>query len=365
MDSIIVVGAGPAGSSCAEALAKRGFKVKILEKERLPRYKACGGAIPIEMVDQFKIPHEIIQRYFSSLNLYHISTDLVIERKGEGAVLWRSDLDAFLTERALNQGALLEENTVVRNVIRKNNKIKIKTNKGEFTADWIIAADGVNSVVLRDCGWRKFLRTELALTITHEMQLPVNLIEERLGEKQLHIFFGKKFFGTGYGWLFPKRDVVSVGWGCRFTDIRNSKQQFNHFIELVSDKIKGGKLLRKAAHIIPVGIRSLYKDRVVAVGDAAGLVDPLSGKGIIYAAWSGQIAGQVLKDAIDKENIKIIHEKYEKKLNAAFLNALRAKRDIQPEVYGSDENIVRFMKLWENYRSTEIAFKLWKESSKG
>ena len=360
MDSIIIVGAGPAGSTCAETLAKSGFPVVLLEKEKIPRYKACGGAIPKEMVEEFEIPDEIIQRHFSSLILHHISKDTVIERKGEGVVLWRSDLDAFLTQRARNSGAQLKDGTMVTNVIRKDDKFHVKTTKGEFKSDWLIAADGVNSTVLRLLGWRKFLRDEIALTITHEIKLSKQIIERRLGSDHLHIYFGKTFFGTGYGWLFPKREAISVGWGCRLTEIRNSSRQFQEFKDLVQDQIKDGKLMRKAAHLVPVGVRPLYNDRVITTGDAAGFVDPLSGKGIIYAAISGVLAGQVLKRTIDKNSIDKLNELYEKKLRQAFLTALIAKREIQPEVYGSDENILRFMKLWQNHRSTEIALSLWK-----
>ena len=360
MDSIIIVGAGPAGSICAEVLARNGFQVTILEKEKLPRYKACGGAIPQEMIDEFKIPSEIIQRHFNSLILHHIAKDIVIERKGEGAILWRSDLDAFLTQRACNSGAQLQDKTTVINIIKQETEFQVKTDKGTFKCDWLVAADGVNSTVLRACGWRKFFRNELALTITHEIELSKQIIEERLGSDYLHIYFGKEFFGTGYGWLFPKKDIISVGWGCRLTEIRNSNQQFQEFTELIADQIKNGKLKRKAAHLVPVGVRPLYNNRIIATGDAAGFVDPLSGKGIIYAAWSGLIAGQVLKKVTDKNNLDKFKELYEKKLRQAFLTALIAKRDIQPEVYGSDENILRFMKLWQNNRSTKIALSLWK-----
>ncbi len=361
MVSVIVVGAGPAGSTCAETLAKNGFQVTILEKEKLPRYKVCGGAIPKEMVEEFKIPSEIIQRYFNSLILHHVANDMIIERKGEGAILWRSDLDAYLTQRACNNGAQVAEETSVRNITRKGSGFEVKTNKGNFKCDWIVASDGVNSTVLQLFGWKKFSRNELALTMTHEIKLSKQVIEDRMGSDHLHIYFGRKHFGTGYGWIFPKKDIISVGWGCRLTEIRNSIQQFQEFTELVYEQIKGGKLIRKAAHLVPVAIRPFYSDRVIATGDAAGFVDPLSGKGIIYAAWSGLIAGQVIKKVIDKNNLDQFNEIYEKKLRQAFLTALIAKRDIQSEVYSSDENILRFMKLWQNHRSTEIALNIWKK----
>ncbi|MHA1321865.1 MAG: NAD(P)/FAD-dependent oxidoreductase [Candidatus Helarchaeota archaeon] len=358
--SILIVGAGPAGASCAGFLAKKGFQVILLEKEKIPRYKACGGAIPLEMIKEFKIPAEIIQRNFTSLILHHVSKNVTLARKGEGAVLWRSDLDAFLTDRAVENGADLIDNTPVIGIKRVNNQYKVQTSKDSYETDWIVAADGVNSTVLHKSGWKKFSRTELALTITHEIQLSPKIIEDRLGEDKLHIYFGKNFFGTGYGWLFPKKTIVSVGWGCRFTDIKNSSRQFQEFLDLIHVKIKGGKLIKKAAHLVPVGVRTLYHNQIIATGDAAGLVDPLSGKGIIYAAWSGLIAGQVLRKILETGENDQFKEMYEKKLNSAFLNALKAKRKIQPDVYRTDENILRFMRLWQNHRSTEIALSLWR-----
>jgi geranylgeranyl reductase family protein len=361
MDSIIIVGAGPAGGACAEFLAKNGIPVIILEKAKLPRYKPCGGAIPKEMVKEFNIPEDIIQRNFNSLILHHVEKNTILERKGEGAVLWRSDLDNYLTQRACESGCQLEGETKVLNITRTEGKFHIQTNKGKFESNWIIAADGANSTVLRLFEWEKFSSDEIALTITHEVELTKHIIDERLGEDKLHIYFGKKLIGIGYGWLFPKKNVISVGWGCQLNDIHNSKRQFQEFLDLIHNQIKGGKVIRKAAHLVPVNVRPFYHDQIIAVGDAAGFVDPLSGKGIIYAAWSGLIAGQVLKRAIDKNNVRKFSQLYEKRLNQAFLKALRAKRNIQQDVYGSNENILRFMKLWQNHRSTEIALRLWKK----
>jgi geranylgeranyl reductase family protein len=360
MNSIIVVGAGPAGSTCAEFLAKNGFLTTILEKEKIPRYKPCGGAIPKEMIKEFDIPSSIIQRYFNSLILHHITGDVTLERKGEGAILWRSDLDNFLTQRACNSGARLREETKVINITKEANEFHIQTNKGEFKSDWIIAADGSNSTVLKLLGWKNYSSDEIALTITHEVKLTQQLIDERLGADNLHIYFSKKLIGIGYGWLFPKIDTISVGWGCQLNDIKNSNRQFHEFLDLVQEQIKGGKLMKKAAHLVPVSTRPFYRDKIVAVGDAAGFVDPLSGKGIIYAAWSGLIAAQVLKRTIDKNNTEEFKELFEKQLKKNFLTALIAKRKIQQDVYSSDENILRFMKLWQNHRSTEIAMSLWK-----
>ena len=71
------------------------------------------------------------------------------------------------------------------------------------------------------------------------------------------------------------------------------------------------------------------------------------------------IAGQVLKTTLNRNDVDRFKGLYETKLKSAFLTALIAKRNIQQEVYSSDENILRFMKLWQNHHSTDIAFNLW------
>ncbi|MHA1131184.1 MAG: NAD(P)/FAD-dependent oxidoreductase [Candidatus Helarchaeota archaeon] len=361
MNSIVIVGSGPAGACCAEFLAKNGFPVTLLEKNILPRYKPCGGAIPEEMVKEFDIPDSIIQRYFTMLVLHHIEENITLERKGRGAVLWRSDLDSYLTQRACDAGAHLQEKNKVLNVQRDQNKFHIWTETNKITSDWIIAADGANSTVLRSFNWKNFSSNEIALTITHEVKLSKSIIDERLGSDNLHIYFGKELIGIGYGWLFPKRDTISVGWGCQLDAIKHSNNQFKKFLDFSSKQLKNGRLTHKAAHLVPTNVRAFYHDRVIAIGDAAGFVDPLSGKGIIYAAWSGLIAGQILKQVLDKNRVDDLEKLYEKKLNHAFLTALKAKRKIQQDVYASNENILKFMKLWQYHRSTEIALRLWKK----
>ncbi|NVM01470.1 MAG: NAD(P)/FAD-dependent oxidoreductase [Candidatus Helarchaeota archaeon] len=356
---IAIVGSGPAGSTAAMTLAKAGFKTVLIEKDKLPRYKVCGGAIPQEFVEKMKIPDEIIERKFDSLILHHLGDE--IYRKGEGACVWRSDLDKFMTDLAVDANTTLLDGTKIIKASSKNELFTLFTKNSKIQSRILIAADGVPSTILKSFGWKSFPQNDIAQTLTYEIKISEKNIDKRLGETSMHLYFGKKdICDIGYAWLFPKREVISVGWGCELSKIKNVREEFQNFLKIVKTVIHDGKTIKKAAHLVPVGFQSKFHDNgLVAVGDAAGFVDPLSGKGIAYAASSGIVAGKVIKKALEEEDKQIISKEYEKELKLEFLEALKAKKRIQPDVYRSDKNIRRFLNLWKDNRSTIIAQKLW------
>ncbi|MHA1378044.1 MAG: NAD(P)/FAD-dependent oxidoreductase [Candidatus Helarchaeota archaeon] len=356
---VAIVGSGPAGSMAAMTLGAAGFKTIIIEKDKLPRYKVCGGAIPQEFVESMKIPEEIIERKFESLMLHHLKDEIL--RKGEGACVWRSDLDIFMTNLATESSAVLLENTRIIKANYKNDLYILHSKNTKIQSKILIAADGVPSTILKSFGWNSFSKEDIAQTMTYEIKLSETKINKRLGETCIHLYFGKNdICDIGYAWLFPKREIISVGWGCQLSNIRNVREEFQNFLKIVNKFIQDGKIIKKAAHMCPVGFQKQFnKDGLVLVGDAAGFVDPLSGKGIAYAAASGKIAGKVIIKALEEEDKNIISKEYEKKLDRDFLKALKAKKRIQPDVYKTDKNIRRFLELWKNYRSTIIAQKLW------
>ncbi|MCK4384096.1 MAG: hypothetical protein KAW66_12425, partial [Candidatus Lokiarchaeota archaeon] len=111
-------------------------------------------------------------------------------------------------------------------------------------------------------------------------------------------------------------------------------------------------------HLIPVGLRpKLYEDNVFAVGDSGGIVDPISGKGIPYAMMSGQIAIESIKTCEKRDKLDKLGMTYEKSLDRNFLKVLKAKRIARDKIFQSDDNLKKFLKLWETHRSSEIVMK--------
>jgi len=360
---IIIVGAGPAGSIAGKISAENGYSTCILEKEditREGRYKACGGAIAWELVEEINFPQDKIARVIESLELHHVDGE-TYSKEGKGAVVWRSMFDKFLTDMALNSGAELHANEPMVAINKNGNIYEIKTDKQIYSGRYVIAADGATSQTLKKLSWPEFNNQDLILTITKEMRLNKLDIDNRLGADKVHLFFGiENLIPVGYAWLFPKNEHITVGWGNQINLIKNSREEFKKFINfpLVKDALKGSEEEVFQPHLIPVGLRpQLYKDKVIAVGDAGGIVDPISGKGIPYAMMSGQIAIETIKKCENKDKIESFGQYYKRALDRKFLKILKMKRDARDRIFKNDTSLKQFLSLWENHRSSEIVMK--------
>jgi geranylgeranyl reductase family protein len=357
---IMIIGAGPGGSFAAKAAAENGYYCCILEKEALGekgRYKACGGAIAWELVDEIDYPEEKISRVIESLELHHVDGE-TFSKKGKGGVVWRSTFDKYLTDMAVDAGAILQEKEPMVSIEKKDGTYKITTDQDKYSAKYVIAADGVNSLTLKQLEWPFFTSENIILTITEERKTPVTFIDKHLGSDAVHLYFGiENLITVGYAWLFPKAETITVGWGNQINLIKNSREEFKKFTSLPSVKktLSHSSLEIFKPHLIPVGLRpKLFDDNVFAVGDAGGIVDPISGKGIPYAMMSGQIAIESIKTCEEMDKLDRLGKIYEKYLNRNFLKVLKAKRVARDKIFQSDENLKKFLKLWENYRSSQI-----------
>ncbi|MHA1254671.1 MAG: NAD(P)/FAD-dependent oxidoreductase [Promethearchaeota archaeon] len=347
---VIVIGAGPGGSFAAKAGAENGYKTLLIDKELISekgRYKACGGAIAWELVEEVNYPEDKIARVIESLELHHVDGE-DYSKKGKGAVIWRSVFDKYLTDMAIEAGAVFKV-------------YEIKTTKGSYKAKYVIAADGVTSQTLKYLGWPYFRSEDLILTITKEMKTTKSIIDKTLGSDTVHLFFGiENFIQVGYAWLFPKEETITMGWGNQINLVKNSREEFDIFASLpfVKEALKDSKMEIFKPHLIPVGVRpKLYDDNVFAVGDAGGIVDPISGKGIPYAMMSGQLAIESIKTCEKRDKLEKLGATYEKNLDKNFLKILKAKRLARDRIFESDDNLKKFLRLWETNRSSQIVMR--------
>ncbi|MFX1312001.1 MAG: NAD(P)/FAD-dependent oxidoreductase [Promethearchaeota archaeon] len=360
---IFIIGAGPGGSIAGKTAVENGYKTCIIEKDVIGengRYKACGGAIAWELFEEIDYPEEKISRNFESLELHHVDGDRY-SKKGKGATVWRNVFDKFLNDMAANSGVILKEDEPLLNIKKKNNFYRISTKKGKYTAKYIIASDGATSTTLKLLGWPYFKKENIILTITKEMKASRENIANKLGNDAIHAFFGiNNLIPIGYAWLFPKFQTITVGWGNQINLVKNSRREFKKFENqpFVKDSLKNSELSIFKAHLIPVGLRpKLYDDNVFAVGDAGGIVDPISGKGIPYAMMSGQIAIETIKTCENRDKLDKLGTIYERNLDKKFLRVLKAKRIARDKIFKNDENLKKFLSLWEKYRSSEIVMR--------
>jgi geranylgeranyl reductase family protein len=293
MWDVIVVGCGPAGAIAAHELARRSLRVLMLDKAKLPRYKTCGGGLVQRTI--LAIPFAIdtiVERKISSIRLSNNLQNPLVINRAEPTVFMtmRSELDSFLTEKAIEQGAELMDQQTVTEVREMGDGVLCKTNLQSFHCRYLIGADGANSVVSRQLGFPP-ARCGVALEV--EVHLAKNL-EEHCNQ----IDFDFNILPEGYGWVFPKADHLSCG---VFTMHRNFPQIRKHYHRYILRKEFARDISKSdlSGHLIPLGpvTNKLHTHRAMLVGDAAGLADPLTGEGISFAVRSGMMAANAILES--------------------------------------------------------------------
>jgi len=290
---VIVVGSGPAGSTLAYELAKQGVEVAVLEREKLPRPKLCGGGLTLKTVgllpfDISPVVHCTVRRL---VLLYRGREQMVIE-DGQPLLVtsMRDEFDAFLAEKATGQGAVILEDQPVMEVLEGEDAYKVRTRDSCFRAKVVVGADGANSLVARSQGLRRDPFRALAL----EGEVPARVLSGLLREDTALVDWGE--VRNGYGWVFPKKGHATIGVGAP----AGRTAQLRGYYEALMRQFVQDPQARPRVRGHPLPVRKLgmpiQRKRVVLVGDAAGLVEPFTGEGIYYAIRSAQIAArEILK----------------------------------------------------------------------
>ncbi|MDK2464116.1 MAG: NAD(P)/FAD-dependent oxidoreductase [Candidatus Korarchaeota archaeon] len=283
-----MVGAGPAGSASAALLARSGLKVLLLEMRRFPRDKPCGGGLTLKTVrlleefgfHQSELPIQrlldrvLVRGWGRSVEVFH--NPWVI------ATVDRADFDASLVHWAEAEGAEFLDGEPAIGVSTGGEGLVVRTRRNAYSADWVIGADGVAGSVGRWVGLRSgYPPGEL-----------IAAVESRpSGGYDVALFQMDAVPRGGYGWAFPLSGRVNVGVGGMLPLMENLKGHLERYVRSL-----GLRLDTPVEYgVIPIGrSRRLASGRVLLVGDAAGLADPLTGEGIYQALVSARAASQAI-----------------------------------------------------------------------
>jgi electron transfer flavoprotein-quinone oxidoreductase len=320
----IVVGAGPAGSSAAYAMAKSGLQVLLVERGKKPGDKNVSGGVLFGNILHKLIPNfweeapieRIIKEHRISMLSNGSATTLSYSNEEyttppyNGFSVIRSRFDQWFAKRAEEAGAILASGIRVDGLLKNGKQIVgISAGEEEVFADVIIAADGVNSSLAYEVKLRKPIKPdEIALGVKEVVSLSKSEIDERFNVSGnngvAHAFVGCTQGYPGGGFIYTNKESVSLGVVVHLSALKQSdlisQELVDHFKEysIVKNLIRDGELLEYSAHLVPEGgyqgLSNLYTDGLMVAGDAAGFVLNLgySFEGMNYAISSGLAAAR-------------------------------------------------------------------------
>ena len=290
---VVVVGAGPAGSTTAYRLSRAHARVLLIDKVRFPRDKPCGGGLTLRAVRQLPFSVEPVVEDRITRARCRLRYGPVMERSSEHVLCLmtqRRRLDEFLVQQAVEAGATFRDG--VRVSLESDREVRVD---GEpIQVDTVVGADGANGMTAKSLG--------LGGAIVNGVALEGNLPYARLPQDSWRgmLVLELAAVAGGYGWIFPKGDHVNVGvggWGWEGPRLREHLHVLcEHYGVRVDEltSVRGHRLPMRQPGTVLAGGRGLL------VGDAAGVLDPVSGDGMYEGFVTARLATEhILADRLD------------------------------------------------------------------
>lgn len=324
MFDVTVCGAGPSGSFCAKELSEKNLDVLLLEAKTLPRYKTGSGWLTQGVFDLLDwkpsnlnfpvVPTSKLMFYSNKLE------GVEMAYKGEPVTFGASRkwFDYEVVKNAKKSGAAVLDNSKVKTVIVKKDKVIVHTKDKTYESKIIVGADGAYSKIASDLGVRKhFEPSEVWLCICSETGLNASKGEEGVA----HLIFTD--FDTGYYWFYPKKDNLNFGVATSLEFIINKAKKENKTNSIISKELfNNSKKYFKKLGLLNTSVKiepehshfnpSLYNlnskkynvcgHRFLLVGDAIGASNPLSGEGIFQGMLTSKIASKNIIEAIENKD---------------------------------------------------------------
>lgn len=289
---VAVVGAGPSGSAAARTLALAGLNTCIIDKSHFPRQKLCGGLITLRAR---KIYEQVFERNLSEVILHEshnaelYAGKAAVLKLSHAAPIYFTDrilFDDFLLQQAVQSGAYAITGAAVKHVDISTNTL-VLSDATQIQYKYLIGCDGVQSPVASALRGHPLNLKHAALGL--ELDLPMCNTSYRTDSPQ--VFFGN--VNWGYGWIFPKGDHLCLGMAALPHDNSDLRKSFKDFLlthlGYIPDVPTKGHWLPYCAFRHGAG-----NGNMMLCGDAAGLVDPITGEGIAYAIQSGYHAARAI-----------------------------------------------------------------------
>jgi geranylgeranyl reductase family protein len=359
---VIISGAGPAGSVAAYHCARLGMNTLLLERGGIPRPKCCAGGMLLRALSRlpFALPSEVVQKEIKGFVMQIGDHRRAFEfQESVGVVVKREMLDSFLAKEAEKAGATLWTSAGVSDVAESESQVRVTTSKGVVEGRTMIVAEGATSRSARQL-FGEYPKEQLAMGVATDVTFASdtgNAIEIHLiGTPTAHYRFR-----TGFplnGWMFPHKmgaNIGAVGLGATKKQLHDSVEMIKKYAEARYGTIMSSGQM--GAHPIPIAPRKVrHSRRALAVGDAAGLTNPITGEGMTYAFTSGKLAAQSVKAALERGNTHAAFGEYDALCREAMIKDLQAAALLSPILHRL-VGVVDTRKFLENFHDEDALVK--------
>jgi digeranylgeranylglycerophospholipid reductase len=339
---VAIVGAGPAGTSAAQVVARSNLQTLILDRRSIVGTPVqCGELVPTPrearrlfprsktMPISVNVPREFITNRTKVIRLIS-PNGAAFEFPFEANIIDRSRFDKYLAQSAVDASAEIQlQSTVLKRLGMNKLKVRTKATTHTITARTIIGADGARSVVARSMG-RQFTHNESDLSPA----LQYVMSDVDVDPAVVNMYFGERIAPGGYAWVIPKGSgVANIGFGMR-RSVGGDETPLKTYLErfaftLLTEEVKRAKILRRIGAIIPVGgpLGKTVSRNALLIGDAAGHVMASNGGGIPTALCGGLIAGEAVTNHLMKnEPLSLYEQQWRSEFGHELETALRVLR---------------------------------------
>ncbi len=291
---VAIVGGGPAGLQAAISLSKLGIKPLVYEEHsNIGQPIQCGEGLSIHAFNDFSIPVEDSKIWTK----VHKRCKLVFPENRaiygdiQAYMIKRDKFDQYLAQKATDLGSTIITSTRV-NSIQQNSAgvlLNIEGEKStEVQSELVILAEGAQAKLTKSLS----ISPPFPLIYAFEYK-----VEGEWGE-ELEFYFDAERYPYGYIWLFPRKNETNIG------IVTNSRERKKLLDDFLNQKNISGRILKKVGGPIPMKgpIPEIHRDKIMIVGDAAGMVNPIFYGGIRIGMTSGEIAGKVAANFLNRKD---------------------------------------------------------------
>jgi len=343
---IVIIGAGPAGSSAAQTAAQKGARVLLIDRQqRIGVPVQCAEFVSRWIYRHAQFSSKCALQTIETM-VTHLPSGASFETKSPGYMLDRSLFDKELSTSAILSGTQVSIETKATGLSPDGVVIERGTKKEIIKSRVIIGADGVHSSIARWIGLPP-IKTIVALQYEVALSQSQNYVE---------VFFHRDYEG-GYAWFFPKGRIANVGIGIIPQKTSLLPDLMDHFLNrlVASKRLSNIDIIGKTGGSIPCDKpRQTVFGNTMLVGDAAGHAHPITGAGILNAVIGGEIAGRIAAEAIVRGDLRYL-KNYEIEWRETFGQPLSYgafKRELLEEGWhrpGVDfEDLIR--KTWVGFK---------------